>query len=531
MKRQMSFALLACLAWAGAAQAEYVLHVLHINDLHSRIEPVNKYNATCSAEDDAAGECFGGVARLATLINEIREDLQAKGENVIVLDAGDQFQGSLMYTTYKGAAEAEFMEAIGFDAMAVGNHEFDDGPIKLVDFIKAVSFPVISGNLNVAAEPLLAEVLTPYLVLEVGGETIGIVSALATDTVDTSSPGPNVVFIDEVEALSKDVATLNAEGVDKIIALNHVGLNRDIEIAEQVPGLSAVIGGHSHTYLNSDDPVAAGPYPIMVGDVAVVQAGAYGRYVGHLILTYDDDGALVSATGEPIPVTADVTPDPVIAERVAELAGPIEELMSEVVGASAGLIDGDRNNCRAGECSMGNLVADALLDRVRSQGVSVAITNSGGLRASIDPGEVTMGEVLTVLPFQNTLSTFTASGAMIIDALENGVSQVEDLKGRFPQVSGLRFTWDPSAGPNEGRIIEVEVADGDAWVPIDPEATYGVVTNNYIRNGGDGYAVFEVAEDAYDYGPGLERVLADYLTALGGPYEPYIDGRIVTTVQ
>ncbi|MEM1361471.1 MAG: 5'-nucleotidase C-terminal domain-containing protein [Pseudomonadota bacterium] len=531
MKRQLFLALSACLTWAGAAQAEYVLHVLHINDLHSRLAPVNKYNSTCSAEDDAAGECFGGVARLATMIDQMRDDLEAKGENVIVLDAGDQFQGSLMYTTYKGAAAAEFMKEIGFDAMAVGNHEFDDGPLKLVDFIRAVNFPVVSGNLNVAAEPQLAEVLEPHVVLDIGGEKIGIVSALATDTVDTSSPGPNVVFSDEVEELTEDVEMLDDQGVDIIIALTHVGLNRDLQIAEMVPHLDAVIGGHSHTYLNSDDPEAEGPYPTMVDDVPVVQAGAYGRYLGYLVLTFDDAGELVSAKGGPIALTADIKPHEEIAERVGELTGPIEDLMAEVVGESAAAVDGERNNCRSRECTMGNLVADAMLDRVRDQGISIAITNGGGLRASIDTGEVTMGEVLTVLPFQNTLSTFTATGAMIIDALENGVSQVEDLKGRFPQVAGLRFSWDPSAGPNEGRIVEVEVANGDAWVPIDPAAEYGVVTNNYVRNGGDGYAVFEVAKDAYDFGPGLERVLADYLEALGGPYQPYIDGRIVTVAQ
>lgn len=529
--RKLGIVALACgLVFGGTAQAEYVLHVLHINDLHSRIEPINKYNATCSAEDDAAGECFGGVARLATLLRDTRETLAAEGANVITLDAGDQFQGSLMYTTYKGKAEAEFMAAIGFDAMAVGNHEFDDGPLTLAEFIARVPFPVISGNLDATGEPQLAEGLRNHVVLEVGGARIGIVSALATDTVDTSSPGPNVVFADEIEALRADVASLEADGVDKIIALTHVGLNLDKQIAAQVPGVDAVVGGHSHTYLNSDDPDAAGPYPVMEGAVPVVQAGAYSRWMGHLVLTFDDAGTVISATGGPVELNAEIAPDPVIAARVAELAGPIEGLKAEIVGATVDLVDGDRASCRAGECAMGNLVTDAMLARVRSQGVTIALTNGGGLRASIAPGDVTMGDVLTVLPFQNTLSTFTATGAQIIDALENGVSQVEDLKGRFPQVSGLRFAWDPSVGPNEGRIISVEMADGDKWVPIDPEASYGVVTNDYIRRGGDGYRMFVDAEDAYDFGPGLERVLADYLIGLDGPYTSYLDGRI-TVVQ
>ncbi len=176
------------------------------------------------------------------------------------------------------------------------------------------------------------------------------------------------------------------------------------------------------------------------------------------------------------------------------------------------------------ECPMGNLVADAMLDRVKDQGVTIAIQNGGGLRASIDEGEVTMGEVLTVLPFQNTLATFEGSGAMIINALENGVSQVEEGAGRFPQVAGLKYTWDPAAEPGS-RIVEVMVAEGDGFVPIDAAKTYLVVTNNYMRNGGDGYRMFREGQNAYDFGPGLEVVVADYLAAQG-PYEPYTDGRI-----
>lgn len=174
---------------------------------------------------------------------------------------------------------------------------------------------------------------------------------------------------------------------------------------------------------------------------------------------------------------------------------------------------------------MGNLVADAMLDRVKDQGVTIAIANSGGIRSSIDAGDVTMGEVLTVLPFQNTLSTFEVSGQTVIDALENGVSQVEEVKGRFPQVAGLKFTWDMSVAPNEGRITEVLVMSGGSFAPIDPGATYRLVSNNYVRGGGDGYKMFRGADNVYDYGPDLADVLAEYM-ADHAPVSPYLDGRI-----
>ncbi|MEM6307951.1 MAG: bifunctional metallophosphatase/5'-nucleotidase, partial [Pseudomonadota bacterium] len=414
---------------AGTAQAEYTLNILHINDLHSRIEPINKYDSSCSTDDDAAGKCFGGVARVATKITELRDAITAEGGNVIVLDAGDQFQGSMMYTTYKGSAAAEFMNAIGFDAMAVGNHEFDDGPAALRAFTDAVDFPVISGNLDLSAEPLLSGHVDNHTVLEVRGQKIGIISALATDTVDTSSPGDNVVFQDEIESLRADVAALKADGVDIIIALTHVGLAKDLDIAASVDGVDAVIGGHSHSYLSSRDPKRKGAYPTYVSQqdgtlVPVTQAYAYSKYVGHLTLTFDAAGDLLSAGGDTIVLDASVAPDAAIAARVQELAGPIEDLKAKVVAQTAAAIDGARENCRTGECQMGNLVADAMLDRVKGQGVHIAIQNGGGLRASIDAGDVTMGEVLTVLPFQNTLATFDISGQGIIEALENGVSQV-----------------------------------------------------------------------------------------------------------
>jgi 5'-nucleotidase len=514
----------------GTASADYTLHVLHINDFHSRLEPINRFDSTCSAQDDADGKCFGGAARLYTMINTLRDELRAAGENVIVVDAGDQFQGSLMYTTYKGAAEAEMMEKIGFDVMAVGNHEFDDGPDALAEFLDKVTFPMISGNLDLSRSNLLNGRVKNHVVLEVGGERIGIISVLATDTVETSSPGPDVLFQDEIDSLRADVDALTAEGVTKIIALNHVGLPKDIAIAEAVPGIDAVIGGHSHTYLSASDPARQGAYPTWVNQadgaaVPVVQAYAYGKYLGHLELTFDDAGKLVFADGDTLVIDASVTPNAEIVARIAELAGPIEELKARVVGTATADIDGDRTTCRQVECAMGNLVSDAMLDRVRDQGIQIAIQNGGGLRASIAAGEVTMGDVLAVLPFQNTLSTFQAKGSTVVKALENGVSQLEDGAGRFTQVGGLKYTFDP-ASPVGARVSDVMVREGDAWVPIDPDKVYGVVTNNFVRQGGDGFRMFGAeGMNAYDYGPDLADVTAAYI-AKTGAYTPALDGRI-----
>ncbi len=258
----------------------------------------------------------------------------------------------------------------------------------------------------------------------------------------------------------------------------------------------------------------------MVGTTAIVSAYAYGKFLGELNVTFDDEGNVTEAVGEPILLDVAVTEDETTKARIAEAAQPLDEIRNKVVAETSAPIEGNRDFCRVQECEMGNLVADAMLDRVKDQGIQVAIQNGGGIRASIDAGEVTMGEVLTVLPFQNTLSTFQVSGATLLEALENGVSQIEEVAGRFPQVAGMSFSFDVSVEPGS-RISDVMVG-GE---PLDPDATYGVVSNNYVRNGGDGYSMFTEAQNAYDFGPDLADVTAEFLAAKG-QYQPYLDGRI-----
>ncbi|QIE40554.1 bifunctional metallophosphatase/5'-nucleotidase [Meridianimarinicoccus aquatilis] len=514
--KQRLLAATALVCAAGAAQADFDLTILHTNDFHARFEPISKYDSGCSAEDNDAGECFGGSARLSTAIEAAR----ARAGTSILVDGGDQFQGTLFYTYYKGKAAAEMMNRFGYDGMTVGNHEFDDGPEVLRGFIDAVEFPVLMSNADVSGEPALADVLMKSTVIERDGEKIGLIGLTPENTGELASPGPNVTFTAPVAAVQGEVDLLTAQGVNKIIVLSHSGYGVDLAVAEATTGVDVIVGGHSNTYLSNTSDRAKGPYPTMVGDTAVVQAYAYGKFLGELNVTFDDDGKIVSATGEPLIMDAAVTEDGAVKERIGELAGPLEEIRNRVVAASAAPIEGDRSVCRVMECEMGNLVADAMLDRVKDQGIDVALANSGGLRASIDEGEVTMGEVLTVLPFQNTLATFQVSGATLLEALENGASQLEDVAGRFLQVSGMTLSVDPAAEPGS-RISDVMIAGA----ALDPEAVYGVVSNNYVRGGGDGFAMFVDAMNAYDFGPDLADVTAEYMAA-NAPYQPFTDGRI-----
>ncbi|WP_419908692.1 5'-nucleotidase C-terminal domain-containing protein [Hoeflea sp.] len=529
MKRflqRVTVAIAALAASTAFAFADFELNVLHFNDFHSRIQPINKYDSTCSSDDDDEGNCFGGIARLKTAIDQRRGAL----DNVLVLSAGDNFQGSVFYTVYKGKAEAEFLDLLGLDANVIGNHEFDDGDEALASFVDNTNFPNIYGNALIGANSPLAGKMVEHVIKEFGDVKIGIVGAVTPDTVETSSPSEAVLFMDPVLYLNDAVKAVRAAGADKVIALTHVGIEEDKRIAAEVDGIDLIVGGHSHTLLSNTSDKADGPYPLMLTgpsgkQVAMVSAYAYSKYLGEVKIVFDDDGNIKSASGEPILLDSSFKPDEAMVARIAELAKPIEEQMKQVIAVAAASIDGNRESCRARECEMGNLVTDAMLDRVSGQGISIAIQNGGGLRASIDAGDITTGEVLTVLPFQNTLSTFKLIGSDVVAALENGVSQIEEGAGRFPQVAGLKYSFDLSLPPGS-RTSNVMVEDNGQYKPIDLNATYGIVSNNFMRAGGDGYRVFATnGTDAYDYGPGLEEVVAAYLTQ-NSPYQPYVGDRI-----
>jgi 5'-nucleotidase / UDP-sugar diphosphatase len=506
---------------AGAAAADYSLTILHTNDFHARFEQISAFDAPCSPEDATEAKCFGGTARLITAV----ADARARSNNSILVDGGDQFQGTLFYTYYKGAMTAEFMTKLGYDAMTVGNHEFDDGPEVLRGFMDAVGFPVLMSNADVSMEPLLAGKLAKSAVIERGGEKLGLIGLTPQDTDELASPGKNVIFTDPVQAVQGEVDALTAQGVNKIIVLSHSGYGVDKKVAAETTGVDVIVGGHSNTYLSNVGEKSEGPYPTMVGGTAIVSAYAYGKFLGELNVTFNDVGEIVTAVGEPLIMDAAVVEDAPTLARIAELAVPLEEIRSKVVAEAAAEIDGSRENCRTKECGMGNLIAEAMLDRVAGQGVTIAIQNGGGVRSGVDAGPVTMGEVLTVLPFQNTLSTFEVTGDVIVAALENGASQIEEGAGRFAQVAGMKYTVDTKA-PAGARISEVMVlVGGDAWAPIDRPAVYKVVSNNYVRGGGDGYSMFEDAANAYDFGPDLADVTAEYM-AKNSPFTPYTDGRI-----
>lgn len=502
------------------AQAAHRLSVLHLNDFHSRHEGAQGNGAACRADQP----CLGGSPRVVGAMKAARAAAAAEGRAPLALDGGDEFMGSLFYTHHRGLAEAAIQQAWGVEAMTLGNHEFDHGPDNLGRYLRALGAPILSANLDAADEPALHGLVRPWMEFQRGGMRVVVIGLITEDTPGIASPGPRLRFRDAAEATERAVAEARAGGPATVIVLSHRGYGPDRRMAEQVRGIDVIVGGHSHTVL-ANRPDAAGPHPVLVDGpdraVRIVQAGALGRFVGRLDLDVTDQGRVAAHAGDALELGAAVAEDAEAAAIVARFAAPLGELRARPVAASAGAFD--LASCRMGECAIGNLLAEALLAAAPT--ADIALQNAGGIRAGLPAGTVTYGDVLTALPFGNTVATLTIRGGHLLEALENGLSQPG--AGRFPQIAGLRLAVDLSR-PAGQRIVSAEVTRGERAGRLDPERAYRVVTNDFLRRGGDGYvALRDRALEAYDTGPLMEEVVAAHLAAQA-PLTPRTDGRIAT---
>ena len=506
---------------AGAQDGSFELTIMHTNDVHGHHEPQRNGD--------------GGAARQATVVNQIRAEV----DNHLLLDGGDRFTGTLFHVQYRGQDSVQIMNAIGYDAMALGNHEFDDGSEVLAAFVKGLNFPALSANTDFSEDPLLAGLIEPSVILEVGGEQLGIIGLTTPETAILAKPSEHLVFhYDLINVTQDQVDKLTAEGVDKIVLLTHIGYGADLEVAQGVSGVDVVVGGHTNTFLSNTYSGALGEYPTVVESasgepVLVVQASTKTVYLGRLDVEFDGDGLVSDWDGDAILLSRYISPDPDISDLIAGLAEPIAELRAKAVGETAMALTGTSPRlCRIEECLLGNVISDAVLE---DTGVDIVFQNGGGIRADIDEGEVTLGEVLTVLPFGNLISTFELSGADVIAVLENSVSRIElddnnnplvdGASGRFMQVAGLRYTFDATQEVGS-RIVSVDVMQDGEYVALDAEAIYSVATNDFVRAGGDGYSVLaENAINPYDQGRPLDQVVADYIAA-NSPISAMLEGRI-----
>ena len=505
------------------AQGGFTLTLVHTNDTHAHLEPME---LTLSGKKVRVG----GVAQRVAFFDRLR----AGRRNLLFLDAGDVFQGTLYFNQYRGLADRYFMHRMLYRVMALGNHEFDLGPGPLADFLKGARFKVVSANVDVSAEPRLKGLFAPYAIVQVGGERVGVIGLTTPDTKEIANPGPTVAFLDPYESAQKAVYELLAKGVNKIVVLSHLGYGEDLKLARRLVGAQVIVGGHSHTLLGSfphPELRPAGPYPTVVKnpegkDVLVVQAWEWGKVVGLLEVTFDARGQLVAYKGEALLMTPEVAPEDFFAkEALMAYAQPVMALVRQVIAEARVDLVGEREVVRRRESNLGNLIADGMLWKTKGAGTQIALQNGGGIRASIPRGPITVGRVYEVLPFGNTLVVMDLKGKEILDALENGVSQWEQTAGRFLQVAGLRYAFD-LARPAGSRVVRVEVRTERGFVPLDLEATYRVVVNSFIAAGGDGFTVLRDAKGyRVDTGFADAETLMEYLQERK-VVEAQLEGRI-----
>ncbi|XP_067674620.1 snake venom 5'-nucleotidase-like [Haliotis asinina] len=520
------------------------LTILHTNDVHARFEQTNKYSGRCPVDDVAEGKCFGGTARLVTKVREQR----SLHPNTILLSAGDEYSGTLWFYKYRGAIVAKFMNLLQYDVMTVGNHEFDLGIDGLMPLLNDVNFTVVSANIDATTEPRVNSKIVKHTVLTVSGERIGVIGYTSKETPVISVPGQNLKFEDEVAAVQREVNILTSQGINKIIALGHSGFDIDQRIAAEVTNLDVVVGGHTNTFLytgdhpSNEEPV--GEYPHVVtqsggAKVLVVQDYAYGKYLGALEVTFDPEGVITSWGGNPILLDNKTAQDESTLEMMRPYREGVADEMGRVVARSQVLLDGERSSCRVRECNLGNLIADAMIhqnlkhsDSLEWNHVAIAFINGGGIRASLQKGDVTFGDITTVLPFRNTVDIVELLGKHVRETLEFAASKWEEsgnLFGGFLQMSGMKVVYDMTM-PEGQRVVDVKVRCTNCTVPhyvnLDDTEVYKIAMSSFTANGGDGYDVINKNKIKHHLLGDVDTyVLLEYIKSVS-PLTHGLEGRI-----
>ncbi len=459
-------------SWDSMLTTEVV--IMYNNDVHGRVN------------DDSWNQSIG-YAKIKNVVDEIRGFY----DYTYFVSAGDMFHGTTFATLEEGESFVEVMNAVGYDLMVPGNHDFDYGQDQLLVLESMANFPIISSNIEYGvghpsydATPEADNSMFDMTYIETFGDvTVGFFGLTTPDTTYMTHPDNviDLLFLDPVNQAQAMVEYLEGEDVDLIICLSHIGLDEadsvtSADIANSVDGIDIIVDGHSHTYL---------PQGLTVNDTLIISTGEYNKNLGVLKLVVED-GEIIHYNNKLINFTEvdalGYGADKDVQAIIDAIEADQEVILSVVVGQTAVILDGERDDVRTSETNLGRIITDQMLVVT---GADIAITNGGGIRASIDAGDVTRGDVITVLPFGNIIVTINLTGQQIIDSLEYGTSGLPDSSGKMPHVAGITFTVDLNQ-PDGSRVSNVLVGG----VAIDPAAIYSVATNDFLAAGGDGYVLF-----------------------------------------
>jgi len=479
-----------------AAETGTDITIVHINDTHAKVFE-GKYDGM-------------GLAKVAEKVDALR----AENPNTLLLDAGDSFHGTTFATLEEGASVVKLMNAMKYDALAAGNHDFNYGQDRLIELADMADFPVLGANVKKDGQA----VLESYVIKEFDGVKVGIFGLSSPETAYKTHPDnvKGITFENPVDTAKAMVAELEGK-VDVIVALAHVGIDEETvvkstDIANEVPGIDLIIDGHSHTDLEEG---------MMVNDVLIVSSGEYSKNIGIVDLTVMD-GKVTAKSAKLFnkKEAADMEGSAEVTALINEIKEEQEKITSVVVSSTKSVLDGERGQVRTGETNLGNLVADAMINE---SGADIAITNGGGIRASIQVGEITKGDVITVLPFGNYIVTKEVVGSDIKAAIENGVDSYPGAKGAFPHVAGIEYTIDANL-PAGARVTSITM-NGQ---PLNMGSMYVVATNNFMAAGGDGYKMFADYPIKGEFAA-LDEALIDYFNVVDTAMLPSLSR--ITTIE
>ncbi|KAJ7829986.1 Metallo-dependent phosphatase-like protein [Mycena olivaceomarginata] len=482
------------------------ISIYHVNDIHAHLDEITTSGTDCTKP---ASGCYGGYARIKAAVDAGRKT----AENSLFLNMGDEFQGTLFYSYYGGEKIAETLNQLGFDAMTLGNHEFDKGDAYLGQFLDNLTVPIVCANVN-SQDKSINSTTKPYHIFP---QYKLAVVAVTTDTIPTiSNSDDTTTFADPIETIQYWADYVYAhEHVERVIAMTHIGYDVDITMAKNTRGIHLIIGGHSHTLLG-DMAGAAGPYPTIETnldgeEVFVVTAYRYGEYLGFLDVQFDPTGKIVGVSGGPIHLTNQTAQDADLEAQIKEWRVPFDAFGNEVIGDTTVLLN--HNGCKTAECNFGDLICDAMLDYRAQSAPAGCILNGGGIRVDLPVGNITRGDVITAFPFGNAVTDVSLTGQELWNIFAGAVAGVSVFNGApvvtWPQISkGVRVTFNPTTK----TLVSLEIGQGDEMPPVDLGATYHIVTADYVAGGGDN--IMPVQSDFVVLDT-LDEVLTAYIQRLG----------------
>ncbi|MCS7258631.1 MAG: 5'-nucleotidase C-terminal domain-containing protein [candidate division WOR-3 bacterium] len=490
------------IVWRILSALPSEIWIIHINDIHGALAPSEAYWMNPDFPPP-----LGGGAGAITTINEIRAEAQRRGIPTITVDLGDWFSGTPLGDFSRGRTVIDFLNTIDIDASVIGNHDFSFGLDTLKALIKMLKAPVLCANLIEKSTGQVPDFLTPYMVLEFDSLRVGLFGLITHYLTGMVAPEhmPGLEVLKHYVGAERSIKALKAQSADIIIGLTHSGFSHDRRLADSVPGIDVIIGGHSHSGIEP-------PFETPRYHTIIVQAYSRLSAVGLLKLKIEKatkkikgyEGEIITLYGEAIPLNKEYL------TKLINWQKEVEKDFDEVIGISK------RELVRSAfsESPIGNLITDAMREFAQAD---IAVTNSGGIRANLPQGEITYRDLYKIETFGNTAVIMTMTGRQIWEMLEVSVIGYHAIF----QVSGLKMVYNPHAPPKQ-RLIAVEINNK----PIDFNKEYKVVTNNFLAAGGGAYSIFKEAKDVEDTYKLIRDILADYIKK-HSPIDYKIEGRIV----